>query len=96
MDEILKLFGVFTAMGLAGATVYGAVKLVNVLARRFDRADSTDLEALRQDVADLHGRLEEQDQLRGRVLELEERLEFAERLLAQAREPARLPAAEEG
>ncbi len=96
MDQVFKLFGIFAAMGLAGATVYAAVMLVNVLAKRFDRADSSDLEALRQDVTDLHGRLEEQDQLRGRVLELEERLDFAERLLAQAREPARLPAAEEG
>ena len=83
MDQVIKLFGVFAAMGLAGATVYGAVMLVNVLARRFDRVGSTELEAMRQDLADLHARLEDQEQLRGRVLELEERLDFAERMLAR-------------
>ena len=31
------------------------------------------------------------DQLRGRLAEVEERLDFAERLLAQAREPDQLP-----
>lgn len=34
--------------------------------------------------------LEELDDVRNRVVELEERLDFAERLLAQAREPERL------
>ncbi len=34
--------------------------------------------------------IEELDEVRNRVLELEERLDFAERLLAQAREPERL------
>jgi uncharacterized membrane protein len=33
----------------------------------------------------------ELEQLRGRVLELEERVDFTERLLAKAREPERLP-----
>lgn len=35
--------------------------------------------------------LAELDQLRGRVAEMEERLDFAERLLAQARESDQLP-----
>ncbi len=35
--------------------------------------------------------LAEVDQLRGRLAEVEERLDFAERLLAQAREPDQLP-----
>ena len=42
-------------------------------------------------MADLEARVGEMDMLHDRVQELEERLDFAERLLAQAREPERLP-----
>lgn len=42
-------------------------------------------------IAELEARVGEVDQLHDRVQELEERLDFAERLLAQAREPERLP-----
>lgn len=41
-------------------------------------------------LAELDARLQEMDALGYRVHELEERLDFAERLLAQAREPERL------
>lgn len=50
-------------------------------------------EAVADRLAELDGRLQEMDALNYRVHELEERLDFAERLLAQARaEPARLEA----
>ena len=39
----------------------------------------------------IDGRLEELQRGQDRMAELEERLDFAERLLAQQREPARLP-----
>ncbi len=42
------------------------------------------------DLADVQGRIAELEQRMSSVLELEERLDFAERLLAQAREPERL------
>jgi hypothetical protein len=45
---------------------------------------------LRGEVERLQQRLAEVDALHGRVAELEERLDFTERLLAQAREPNRL------
>lgn len=41
-------------------------------------------------MADLEARLGDMDQLHDRVQELEERLDFAERLLAQGRESARI------
>lgn len=44
--------------------------------------------------AEIEACLAEVEQLRGRVLELEERVDFAERLLAQPGEAARLPAGE--
>jgi hypothetical protein len=46
--------------------------------------------ALRSDVDHLHVRLGEIDALQTRVAELEERVDFTERLLAQSREPDRL------
>ena len=46
--------------------------------------------ALRSDVDHLHARLGEIDALQTRVAELEERVDFTERLLAQSREPDRL------
>ena len=46
--------------------------------------------ALRSDVEHLHARLGEIDALQTRVAELEERVDFTERLLAQSREPDRL------
>jgi hypothetical protein len=46
--------------------------------------------ALRGEVDQLHSRLADMDSLQARVLELEERVDFAERLLAQAQQPARL------
>ena len=47
-------------------------------------------EVIADRLADVDSRLQEVDALNYRVHELEERLDFAERLLAQAREPERL------
>jgi hypothetical protein len=46
--------------------------------------------ALRAEVEQLHTHLGEVDALQARVAELEERVDFTERLLAQSREPDRL------
>ncbi|MEO8636395.1 MAG: hypothetical protein ABI587_14065 [Gemmatimonadales bacterium] len=94
MDNIFRLFGVFLAMGGAGALTYGAVALISVMARRANR-DLADPSALADELADLRERVAESEMLRNRVAELEERLDFAERLLAQPREPARLEAGED-
>ena len=48
--------------------------------------------ALEQRVTELQQQLADADGLQHRVAELEERLDFAERLLSQREEPARLPA----
>ena len=44
-----------------------------------------------QRVEELEARLAQLDSVQARMFELEERLDFAERLLAQQREPVRLP-----
>jgi Tfp pilus assembly protein PilO len=64
--------------------------LVRALARRLEGRGGQDASALRGEVEQLHHRLGEVDQLQIRVAELEERLDFTERMLAQSREPDRL------
>jgi hypothetical protein len=58
--------------------------VMRALARRLDgsHADA----GLRAEVDQLHHRLSEMDSLQGRLLELEERVDFAERVLAQTHE----------
>ncbi len=63
--------------------------LARALARRLEGRGTVDA-ALRAEVEQLHHRLGEVDAMQGRIGELEERLDFAERLLAQHREPDRL------
>jgi len=78
-----------------GVAIVGAVSLVVFGIRRqwalkhLPAVTSGEVTAER--MADLDARLQEMDHLQFRVQELEERLDFAERLLAQAREPERLP-----
>ncbi len=65
--------------------------LARALARRLEGRGSVDA-ALRSDLDQVHHRLAEVDALQVRVGELEERLDFAERLLARTeRDPAQLP-----
>jgi tetrahydromethanopterin S-methyltransferase subunit G len=59
------------------------------LARRLGRKADPD-SALRAEVEQLHTRLSEMDSLQSRLIELEERVDFTERLLAQVQQPARL------
>jgi len=63
--------------------------IVRALARRLEGRGSGD-PALRAELEQLHHRLGDVDALQGRIAELEERLDFTERLLAQTREPDRL------
>jgi Tfp pilus assembly protein PilO len=62
--------------------------LARALARRLEGRGGQDA-ALRSEVEQLQHRLGEVDQLQVRVAELEERLDFAERLLAAPQEPER-------
>ncbi len=65
--------------------------IMRALARRLEGKGAAD-PALREELAQVHHRLSEVDLIQTRVAELEERLDFAERLLAQAQQPARLGA----
>ena len=59
--------------------------------RRLEGRGATD-PTLKADIDHLHARLAEVDTLQSRVLELEERVDFTERLLAQSQQPSRLGA----
>lgn len=63
--------------------------LARALARRLEGRGAVDA-ALRAEMEQLQHRLGEVDIMQGRIAELEERLDFTERLLAQSREPDRL------
>lgn len=82
---------------MVGGAILGLkllVPLVQALARRLDphtRAGP----AINGELTELKSRVQELEAQQGRILELEDRLDFAERLLAQQRDPARLPAGSE-
>ena len=64
--------------------------LVRAFAARIEGRGTSPM--LEQRISDLQQQLADADALQHRVAELEERLDFAERLLSQRDEPARLPA----
>lgn len=64
--------------------------IMRALARRLEGKGGAD-SALKAELEQVHHRLAEMEPLQARMVELEERLDFAERLLAQAKDPERLP-----
>lgn len=90
-SDVLKILGVFLSIGLAVSVTYGAVALISAFARRLEGRRSPDVELLAHELEELRMRVDDGEAMRARVAELEERLDFAERLLAQERDRARLP-----
>jgi hypothetical protein len=74
---------VFIVVAALAASVIILWPLMRAFARRLEGKGSGDT-ALRADVEQLQARLGDVELLHGRVAELEERLDFTERLLAQA------------
>ena len=64
--------------------------IMRALARKMEGKGGAD-PALKAELEQMHHLLAEVEPLQARVAELEERLDFAERLLAQAKDPERLP-----
>ena len=75
------------------ATVIILWPIMRAFGRRLEGRGGQDA-ALKADIDHLHARLGEVDALQSRVIDLEERLDFAERLLAQGQSPERLGASE--
>jgi hypothetical protein len=75
------------ALVAGGVAVF--LPLMKAFAARIARGGRMD-PALAEELEHLRGRLGEVEGLQGRIAELEERVDFAERLLAQKREPEQL------
>ena len=91
MAELIPIFGMITGLGIILGGIFGFVRLAQgpvgqALARRIQGHAGGDSE-LAADVAELR---EHVDLLRRQVEETQERVDFAERLLSQSREPDRL------
>jgi hypothetical protein len=84
------LIAVVVIASLTAATII-LWPVIRAFARRLEGKGSGD-PALRAEVDQLHARLSDVDALHARVLELEERVDFTERLLSQAQPSARLDA----
>jgi Tfp pilus assembly protein PilO len=92
MDDVVKLAAVMLAvLGIPMLMFLIALPLGKAWARRLEGKGMLD-PALLDEVEQLRQTIAELQPLPARMAELEERLDFAERLLAQAAEPARLAA----
>jgi hypothetical protein len=80
------------ALSATGVIGYGGILGIHAVVRHYSPKNRESDAELENELREIRGRLDESDQLRERIAELEERLDFAERLLAQKREAGQLPA----
>lgn len=75
-----------------GIIGYGGIMAIQLLVRHYSAKSAGALPAgdIEAELRDIRARLDESEQARERIAELEERLDFAERMLAQQREAGRL------
>lgn len=78
------------ALGFFAACSLVLFPLARALARRLEGRPAAD-QGLKAELEQLRHRLEDVESSQHRLLELEERVDFAERLLTQRRESERLP-----
>ncbi len=89
MDDIIKAAIFIIALMGAGIGAYAGVTVVSVMKRRFEgKLEATGLPPGELDA--IHARLDAADALEARVAELEERADFAERMLVEKGVPERL------
>jgi len=81
------------ALGFFAACAVVLFPLMRALGRRLEGRPAGPDPAVRNELDQLRHRMDEIEMLQGRILELEERVDFTERLLAQRREAERLPGA---
>jgi hypothetical protein len=90
---LIPLAGIAAMVALGLPLIRGAVRYLE--RKSVAGVGSEEAEALRVEVDELRGRLEQVEFVTGRLTELEERMDFTERLLTQQRARAELPAGEE-
>lgn len=89
MGDVAQFLAVLLSVAGVGTVGYIVIRLSTVLISRLDGRGAPNSELLAE-VDDLRARLHELEGDKQRLLELEERLDFAERMLAQRPEAARL------
>ncbi len=88
-SDVMRVVFLVFSLTVTGILAYGGVTVIALLRKRLHSPSAA---ALASDELDaIHGRLAVADALEQRVAELEERLDFAERMLAH-HDPAQLPA----
>jgi hypothetical protein len=78
------------ALAFIAASALVLWPLFRAIARRIEGRGTADTSHLREELMDLRERVQLLEGAQARVLELEERLDFAERLLTERGQPARL------
>jgi hypothetical protein len=89
-SDIVNFFGVMMSLLTVGLLGYGGVVVIHGFQSRLKRRDQ--VSSLDPDeVEALRVQLDEVERLKTRMVELEERVDFAERLLAQSPDASKLP-----
>ena len=89
--DFIGFMSVFGALATLGVGVYTAIRFVNYRLRRMEHREVAG--GVLAELDELRGRVHELEADRARVAELEERVDFAERILARV--PEQLPAGSE-
>ena len=77
--DLLKFAGVMLTFATVGLGGYTAIRVINLVLGRLESKASP---ALAAELDELRARVEELEVERGRLVELEERVDFTERVLA--------------
>ena len=80
MGEMLELAGVLGTLGGTGVLIYFGIRMANIFTERIERRGGPPPEVLGE-LDDLRARVTDLEADRTRLIEVEERLDFAERLL---------------
>ena len=87
MGEMLELAGVLGTLGGTGVLIYFGIRMANIFTARIERRGGPAPEVLGE-LDDLRARVIDLEGDRTRLIEVEERLDFAERLLTTVAQPA--------
>lgn len=88
-SDILSFMAVMATMATVGLGGYTAIRVINVVVRRLEGRGGS---ALDGELDDLRARVEQLEAERAHLLELEERVDFTERVLAGDGQARRLEA----
>ena len=93
MFDLIPIFGMITGVLITGGLIYGAIRIMHspvgiALARRIQGRHDGEDEETRAEVAALR---EQVDEVQRQLGETQERLDFAERILTQQKQPSQLP-----